>query len=62
MLEGDLTVPVLSAQVPLVLMVIGTIVTTIYVTVIIFLIQFQSADTMSLSLHTFFTCCVSSLL
>jgi hypothetical protein len=62
MLDGGLTIPVLFAQVPLVLMVIGTIVTTTYVTVIIFLLQFQSVHTLSLSLHTFFTCCVYSLL
>ncbi|KAI0255276.1 hypothetical protein BJV78DRAFT_755619 [Lactifluus subvellereus] len=47
--------------VPLVLMVIGTIVTTIYVTVILFLIEFESKNTVSLSLHTFFTCFVLSL-
>ncbi|KAH9970359.1 hypothetical protein BGW80DRAFT_1330006 [Lactifluus volemus] len=47
--------------VPLVLMVIGTIVTTIYVTAILFLLQFQSAHTVSLSLHTFFICFVLSV-
>jgi len=47
--------------VPLVLLVIGSLIATIYVTVILFLLQFQSKDTLSLSLHTFFTCFVLSL-
>ncbi|KAI0291428.1 hypothetical protein BC826DRAFT_1022896 [Russula brevipes] len=46
---------------PLVLLVIGSLIATIYVTVILFLLQFQSKDTLSLSLHTFFTCFVLSL-
>ena len=46
-------------QLPLVLLVIGTIVTTIYVAVILFLLQFQSKHTKALSLGTFFTCCRS---
>jgi hypothetical protein len=50
----------LYPQVPLVLMVIGAIVTTIFVTVILFLIEFKSQTTVSVSLHTFFTCCEPS--
>ncbi|KAH9978521.1 hypothetical protein BJV74DRAFT_136552 [Russula compacta] len=46
---------------PLVLLVIGTVITTIYVAVILFLLQFQSAETQTMSLHTFFTCFVLSL-
>jgi uncharacterized protein with PQ loop repeat len=44
---------------PLVLLVIGTVVTTIYVTTVLFLLQFQSKHTKALSLGTFFTCCMS---
>ena len=50
----------LYPQVPLVLMVIGAIVTMIFVTVILFLIEFESQTTVSVSLHTFFTCCEPS--
>ncbi|KAH9037584.1 hypothetical protein EDB84DRAFT_1655336 [Lactarius hengduanensis] len=46
---------------PLVLMVIGTIITTIYVIVILFRIQFASKDTLTVELHTFFTCYVVCL-
>ncbi|KAI0303291.1 hypothetical protein B0F90DRAFT_1709792 [Multifurca ochricompacta] len=41
---------------PLLLLVIGTIISTIYVEVIIFRLQFQSKNTLALSLHAFFTC------
>ncbi|KAI9451549.1 hypothetical protein BJY52DRAFT_96740 [Lactarius psammicola] len=41
---------------PLVLMVIGTIVTTIWVVTILFRIQFASKGTLAVQLHTFFTC------
>jgi len=47
--------------IPLVLLVIGTVITTIYVTVIMFLLQFRSHQTKALSLSTFFTCFVLSL-
>ncbi|KAI9462525.1 hypothetical protein F5148DRAFT_220281 [Russula earlei] len=46
---------------PLVFLVIGTIVTTLYVTVIMFLLQFKSKATKSLSLNAFFTCFALSL-
>ncbi|KAH8991536.1 hypothetical protein EDB92DRAFT_1993605 [Lactarius akahatsu] len=46
---------------PLVLMVIGTIITTIYVIVILFRIKFASKDTLTVELHTFFTCYVVCL-
>ncbi|KAI9433846.1 hypothetical protein H4582DRAFT_2081538 [Lactarius indigo] len=46
---------------PLVLLVIGTIITTIYVMVILFRIQFASKDTLTVELHTFFTCFAACL-
>ncbi|KAN0141175.1 hypothetical protein V8E53_000931 [Lactarius tabidus] len=42
--------------IPLILLVIGTIITTIYVMVIYFRIQFASAETLAVELQTFFTC------
>ncbi|KAH9057555.1 hypothetical protein EDB87DRAFT_1022840 [Lactarius vividus] len=46
---------------PLILMIIGTIITTIYVMVILFRIRFASKDTLTVELHTFFTCYVVCL-
>ncbi|KAF8267582.1 hypothetical protein EI94DRAFT_1730101 [Lactarius quietus] len=42
--------------VPLILLVIGTIITTIYVMIILFRIQFASVETLAVELNTFFTC------
>lgn len=41
---------------PLILLVIGTVITTTYITVILFRIQFTSADTLAVELNTFFIC------
>lgn len=46
----------------LVFLVFGTLVSTGYVTAILFLIQFKSTDTKAVSLETFYTCCMSCLL
>jgi len=41
---------------PLILLIIGTIITTIYVIVILFRIQFASQETIAVELTTFYTC------